>query len=123
MTLRPLLLTLFALALAGPAAAQSGTCFRLSDMGNHRAADSQTLYVAMGRKEVWRFDMNGACLSGVGFGDPLVVTPTGGASLICKPLDLDIKVSHMGMLSPCMLKAMTKLSPAEVEALPKKLKP
>lgn len=116
-------ITFAALLIAGPAAAQSGSCFRLSDMGNHKAADSQTLYVAVGRKDVWRFDMNGACLSGVGFGDPLVVTPTGGAGLICKPLDLDIKVSHMGMLSPCMLKSMTKLTPAEVEALPKKLKP
>lgn len=112
-----------ALLIAGPAAAQSGACFRLSDMGNHRAADSKTLYVAMGRKDVWRFDMNGSCLAGVGFGDPLVITPTGGVSLICKPLDLDIKVSHMGMLSPCMLQSMTKLSPAEAAALPKNLKP
>ena len=115
--------TFAALLIAGPAAAQGGSCFRLSDMGNHKAADSQTLYVAVGRKDVWRFDMNGACLAGVGFGDPLVVTPTAGGSLICKPLDLDIKVSHTGMLSPCMLKSMTKLTPAEVEALPKKLRP
>jgi len=116
-----------ALALSQPAAAQPAQgpagCFRLSDMGDHTVVDSHTLYVAMGRKDVWRFDMTGACLAGAGPGDPLVVTPAGGMSIICKPLDLDIKVSTIGGLSPCLLNSMTKLTPHEVEAIPRKLRP
>lgn len=99
------------------------TCFRLSDMGNHKVADNQTLYVSIRRKEIWRFDMAGSCLAGANFGDPLVLTPAGGTNLICKPLDLDIKVASVGGVSPCLLKSMTPLSPQEAAALPKKLRP
>jgi hypothetical protein len=116
-----------ALSIASPAAAQptsgSSGCFRLSDMGNHSVVNNHTLYVSMGRKDVWRFDMSGACLAGAGPGDPLVITPAGGMSLICKPLDLDIKVSTIGGLSTCILSGMTRLTPQEAEAIPRKLRP
>lgn len=115
------------LSIATPVQAQPASggqsCFRLSDMGNHTVVDNHTLYVAMGHKDVWRFDMTGACLAGAGPSDPLVVTPAGGMSLICKPLDLDIKVSTLGGLSPCLLNGMTKLTPQQVEAIPRKLRP
>ncbi|WP_304177039.1 hypothetical protein [Phenylobacterium aquaticum] len=112
------------LMVAAPAQAQpSSSCFRLSDMGNHRVADSHTLYVSMAHNEIWRFEMTGACLGGAGPGDPLVVTPAGGGSLICRPIDLDIKVATLGGLSPCLLNSMTRLTPQEAAALPRKLRP
>ena len=109
--------------IASPVAAQGKGCFRLSDMGGHKVADSQTLYVSIRRKEIWKFEMNGACLSGAAFGDPLIVTPAGGGGLICQPLDLDIKVASQVGAVPCMLRSMTPLTPQEAAALPKKLRP
>jgi hypothetical protein len=41
---------------------------------------------------------------------------------VCKPIDLDITVAAAGP-SKCIVSSIAKLSPAEVAALPKKMRP
>ena len=98
-------------------------CFRVSQMDGHRVADPKTLYVGARNKEVFRIDMHGACLAGANMGDPLVINTVGGNDLVCKPIDLDLKVAGTIGLSPCIVKSITKLTPAEIASLPPKLKP
>ncbi|CAN7498415.1 DUF6491 family protein [Phenylobacterium sp. LjRoot164] len=119
-------------ALAAPAfaqepakpAASSNQCFRMSQIDNHTKGDDQTVYLSVRHRDVYRLGMAGNCLAGASSNDALVMAPTAGVDLICRPLDLDLKVhTSPGMLSPCIIKDITKLTPDQVAALPPKVKP
>jgi hypothetical protein len=108
-------------APADPARA-STPCFRLSDLGGHTIASSDTLYYSVRRKEVYKFTFSGSCLAGVTTSDPLVLEPLGASSQICKPMDLNLGVA--GPISRrCIIKSIERLTPEQAAALPKKLKP
>lgn len=111
-------------APAAPAdpARVSTPCFRLSDLGGHTIASSDTLYYSVRRKEVYKFTFSGSCLAGVTTSDPLVLEPLGASSQICKPMDLNLGVA--GPISRrCIIKSIERLTPEQAAALPKKLKP
>ena len=98
-------------------------CFRVSQMDGHTVGDPKTLYVGVRNREVFRIDMRGACLAGANMGDPLVVETVGGSDLVCRPIDLDLKVAGSIGLSPCIVKSITRLTPPQIASLPRKLKP
>lgn len=98
-------------------------CFRVSQMDGHTVGDSKTLYVGARNKDVFRIEMNGACLAGASMGDPLVIETVGGNDLVCRPIDLSLKVAGTIGLSPCIVKSITKLTPPQIASLPPKLKP
>jgi len=108
-------------APADPARA-STPCFRLSDLGGHTIASSDTLYYSVRRKEVYKFTFSGSCLAGVTTSDPLVLEPLGASSQICKPMDLNLGVAGP-MSRRCIIKSIERLTPEQAAALPKKLKP
>ena len=119
-----------AAAFASPALAQepakpaASSCFRMSQIDNHTKGDAQTLYLSVRHRDVYRLGMAGNCLAGASSNDALVMEPTAGVDLICRPLDLDLKVrTSPGMLSPCIIKDITKLTPEQAAALPPKVKP
>ena len=99
-------------------------CFRMSQIRNHTKADDQTLYFSVGSRDVYRLDMSGACLAGTSSSDPLILETVGGPDLICRPIDLSLKVKlgNVGV-SPCIIKEITKLTPDQIAALPPKVKP
>lgn len=110
--------------LAADQAKPGSQCFRMSQIRNHTKADSQTLYFSVGARDVYRLDMSGACLAGASSSDPLIMETVGGTDLICRPIDLSLKVKLGGVgVSPCIIKAITKLTPDQVAALPPKVKP
>jgi hypothetical protein len=129
---RLLLAAVLATAVATPALAAdqskpatASQCFRVSQIDNHTKGDNQTLYLSVrNKKEFYRLGMAGSCLAGISDSDPLVLTPTAGTDLICRPLDLDLKVRMGGGgLTPCIIKDITRLTPEQVAALPPKVKP
>ena len=113
-----------AAAPAAPAdpARVSTPCFRLSDLGGHTIASSDTLYYSVRRKEVYKFTFSGSCLAGVTTSDPLILEPLGASSQICKPMDLNLGVGG-SMSRRCIIKSIERLTPEQAAALPKKLKP
>ena len=105
-------------------APQGSQCFRVSQIQNHTKGDNQTIYISARNRDVFRLSMSGNCLAGVSSTDPLVLTPTGGTDVICRPLDLDLKVRMgAGGLTPCIIKDITKLTPEQAAALPPKVRP
>ncbi|MDP3852572.1 hypothetical protein [Phenylobacterium sp.] len=108
---------------APPAPGASRDCFRMSQLRGHKRVDAKTLHIEAGNRAVYRWEMSGSCLAGASSNDPLVMSPAGGSDLICRPIDLDLKVMSGVMLSPCIIKSFTRLTPAEVAALPPRLKP
>ena len=111
-----------ALALAAPAAAQPGgktDCFLTRDMRNHTVADDHTMYVDVGGRAVYRVTMSNNCLAAATSSDPMVLRDVASTGRVCHKLDFDVSVRG----NRCIVDSITKLTPAEVAALPKKLKP
>lgn len=117
-------------APAGSASAVNATattgdrqCFRSHDIRNHTVADSKTMYIDVGGREVYRVGMRGGCLTASSSTDPIITRQRGGSDMICRPIDLDISISRSGFESACIVESITRLAPAEVAALPAKLRP
>ena len=93
------------------------SCFFNRQVSNFTASDEKTLYLKAGR-EVYRLDMFGRCMDlDTALDVGLDSRPT---SSICGPQDVTVVV-HSGNLGPqrCAVKALTRLTPSEVAALPK----
>lgn len=103
------------------AKAAPGACFRRSDVRNHTVGGPKTLYLDVAGRDVYRIDMSNSCLTSAVSSDPLVFRSVGGQT-VCKPLDLDITVAAAGP-SRCIVSGITRLTPTEIAALPKKMRP
>ena len=111
---------------ADPAKPAAGPqCFRVSQIQNHTKGDAKTLYLSVKpKRQVYRLGMSGSCLAGANSSDPLVLETVGGTDMVCRPLDLDLKVKvGAGGLTPCIIKDITRLTPDQVTALPPKVRP
>lgn len=104
----------------------SADCFRSADIRNHTIGDSRTLFLSVRNRDVYRVGMSGACLAGAFPSDFLVTRQPPGSSLICAPIDMDVAISKGtsgGFETPCIVESIVKLTPAQVAALPPKLRP
>jgi len=101
----------------------TGQCFRSSDIRNHTIADKNTLLIDVRGKETYRITMKGGCLAGAISSDPIITRQPPGSSIICKPIDMDVAISKGGFPSQCIVDSIVKMSPEEVAALPRKMKP
>lgn len=110
-------------AMSDVVAVEAGSCFRMSQIRNHKKFDSSTLLVEVGNGSVYRWEMGGACLAAATSSDPLIMSPVAGNDLICRPIDLNLKVKSGPIASPCIIKRFQKLTPDEVAALPAKVRP
>jgi hypothetical protein len=101
-----------------------GECFRTNDIRAHTVGDDSTLFIDVQGRGVFRIGMRGACLAGAVSSDPLVMEQPPGRSLICRPMDLDIRISKGGSPAiPCIIDTISRLTPTEVAALPPRLRP
>ena len=118
---------ILALALStAPAQAASPTtpkraCFWVQNVNGWSAVDDHTVVLRTGVKEVYRLDLMGPCPDIEWSQDIGLVSH--GSSSICSPLDAT--VIARGPLGPqrCPVRAVTKLTPEEVAALPRKHRP
>ncbi|CAN7400988.1 DUF6491 family protein [Phenylobacterium sp. LjRoot225] len=104
-------------------------CFRTREINGHQVADDHTLYIRVANRDVYRLEMAGSCLAGASSSDPLVMREPPGVPYACRPIDLDISIARGGLgmggvtPTPCIVQSMTRLTPAEVAALPPRLRP
>jgi len=101
----------------------TGQCIRSHEIRNHTVADKNTLLIDVDGRAVYRVTMRGACLAGAISSDPIVTRSPPGATIICKPIDMDVAISKGGFATPCIVESIVKMPPDEVAALPRKLKP
>jgi hypothetical protein len=100
----------------------AGTCFYRRDIRNHTVGDAHTLYFDVAGREVWRVQMSNSCLVSAVSSDPIIIRNRAGGQSVCKPNDLDIAVVAGGE-SRCIVSGLSRLTPTEVAALPKKMRP
>ena len=114
---------LAAAALPASATGPNDNCFRLSQVSSTHADGDRKIYVRVGVSSFYRIDLANRCASLPYEGNHLVLTPAGGTDLICRPIDLDLKVSEGGAKEPCFIQSITRLTPEEAAAIPRKVKP
>jgi hypothetical protein len=107
------------LALPAQAAKDDSSCFWTRDLRNHTVGGDHTLYFDVNGRSVWRAEMSNNCLAGATSSDPIILRDRAGMGQICRKLDLDVGVRG----NRCIVDSLTKLTPAEAAALPRKLKP
>lgn len=107
-----------------PATADPPRCFSITEMNGWRSADGKSIYLRIGVGRFYRIDLAHQCSTLTSI-NPHLVLQSRGSGQICSALDLDIKASNSpaGILEPCIPKSLTALSPAEVAALPRDVKP
>lgn len=118
--------------LASTAHAQTGApapakparaCFSLSDWHGWSSPRRDVLYMKVRNKDVYRLDLTGGS-NQLGSAGTHIVSVVRGSDRICHPLDLDLRVSDgFGFAMPIRAKTITKLTPEEIAAIPKKDRP
>ncbi|MDB5457396.1 MAG: hypothetical protein JWP92_2981 [Caulobacter sp.] len=100
------------------------SCFQYSDWdGGWVAPQPDVIYLRVRMKDVYRLDLNNGSNLLTSPGVHLVSVVRGGGT-VCSPIDLNLKVSDSsGIAIPLFVKAITKLTPEQVAALPKKSRP
>ena len=105
------------------AAAVAPACFYTRDIRNHPVGDDHTLYFNVNNRAVYRVELTGACLAGATSTDPIIIRNPPGSDTVCRPIDLDIGVHFSSMTNHCIVSNIVPMAPAEVAALPPKLRP
>jgi hypothetical protein len=110
-------------ACAAPAATKTtqSDCFRTSDWEGWHAPNSKTLYLRVHMHDIYRVDLSSgsSLLTGP---DTHLVNVVRGSNYVCSPLDLDLTAVENGIGIPEFLiaSAITKLTPEQAAAIPKK---
>jgi hypothetical protein len=106
---------------ASGASLPEGQCIILRDAGPHRVVDKNTLLIgAVGRNAgVYRLTMTNGCLKSAVSSDPISLSQVSHGGTICKAADVTLQ-ARSGL---CAVDSIAKLTPEEVAALPRGLKP
>ena len=107
---------------APPPARVAQACFYSSDIAGFSAPDDHTLFIRTGVHNIWRIDLASDCQD-LSFREHIRISAAAGMGSICTPLDLDISTHANGMRMRCIVRSLTKLSPDQVAALPKRYLP
>lgn len=127
---RILLSGVFAVATLMPAAPslaqphRDRSCFYVNDWHGWKAADDRTLFLNVSGNRVFQLDLASPCPE-IQLGSSRIVSVQRGSSgLICTALDLDVHVSQGDHIATsCIVRDMHELTPSEIAALPRHLRP
>jgi hypothetical protein len=112
-----------ALWLAAPsasAASSKDACFARRNVESFNAPDDHTVYLRDGVRNIYRLDLMTSCLD-LSFRQRIGLEDQPASAFICTPLEATVVYRAAGGIPQrCPVKAIHKLTPAEVAALPKK---
>ena len=119
-----------AAALIGAAVASSANaaparqCFCSRDISSWQAVGDRQVNLQVSYRDVYRLDLNGRCTQLNSAFETLAVKSVGAGDEICSGLQVDLFVPSAGHMDiPCPVQSITKLTPDEVKALPKRERP
>lgn len=109
---------------AQPAGTNGQRCLSSHEFQNWKAPNARTMFMRFGLNRYFRLGLAAKCPALL-WPDAHLVTVFHGSDLICSPNDWDLKVAApgTGVAEPCIVNSMRELTPAEVDAIPKRFKP
>jgi hypothetical protein len=102
-----------------PAAKPKSACFFTRDWSNWHAPTKDMIYLRVNVRDIYRIDLNYGSQM-LTWPDSHLINEVRGTDSVCSPIDLDLKVAEDGIIEPLFVKAITRLTPEEVAAIPKK---
>lgn len=110
-----------AIALTGQAAVASTpqACIARRNINGFSAPDDRTVYIRAGVNQYFRLDLMNDCLN-LSFRQSIGFDNRPNRNWICTPLEATIVYRGNGIRQRCPVKAMRKLTPDEVAAVPKR---
>jgi hypothetical protein len=98
-------------------------CFNARFVTSFSAPDQETVYVRVGVREVWKLKLFAPCLD-VDWRTSIALKTRTGGDFICSGLDAELIVPSRAFgRQRCLVSDVSKLSPAEIAALPKRDRP
>ena len=99
-------------------------CFFSRDFQQWRSPDPNTIYIRVGVNRYYRLDLATPC-EALRFPDAYLVSVFHGSDTVCAPIDWDIRVAQrpVGVTQQCIVRAMTRLTPKQAEAIPPRFRP
>jgi hypothetical protein len=97
-------------------------CFLVHDWEDWRGADPNTIYLRVNAHDFYRLDLSSGSQMVTDQANHLI-SDTRDSGWVCSPLDLNLKISDGHIVEPLIVKTITKLTPDEVAAIPKKAMP
>ena len=101
----------------------TNNCFFVTQWQGWKSPSPDVIYLGVNMHDVYRVDLS-AGSSMLDSPNMHLVSIVRGSSSICTALDLDLKIADdQGFSEPLIAKTLTKLTPDEVAAIPKKYRP
>ena len=118
---------LIAVAAASPSAAKDSgrhdnRCILSTMVESFNAPDSSTVYLRVGVNEFWKLGLQNNCLE-LPWRLHVGLKVTGTSPWICMPVEATVINSGAAVPHQCPVISMHRLTPDEVAALPKSVKP
>lgn len=111
-------LSLFAIPAA---AAPNPPCFFINQWQGWKAAGPNVIYLRVNLRDIYRADLSAGSQQLTWPGSYHLVSRVQGSSSICNALDLQLAVADgHGFYQPLIVRSLTKLTPEQIAALPKK---
>ena len=99
-------------------------CFTADQYNGWRSPDRKTIYIRADLNRFYRIELSRECPALTHSDAQLILKQRTGA-MICSAADIGLKAKSAiaDLPEPCFVAAMTELSPDEIAALPKAVKP
>jgi hypothetical protein len=110
--------------LAHAGAPASNSCFLSANWSGWKSPSPNVIYLRVNANQIYQLDLS-AGSSELQDGDVHLVNRIEGSDWICSPLDMQLEVadSHGGFREPLIVKSITRLTPEQVSAIPRKYLP
>ncbi len=111
------------LALSAQAADAGQNCFLSQDWQGWKSPSPNLIYLKVGLHDIYKVTLSGGS-SQLQSPNVHLVSIVRGSTNVCSAIDLDLKVSdNNGFATPLIADTLTKLTPDEIAAIPKKDRP
>ena len=115
-------------AMLGGAASAADTggrnCFMVNDWHGWSSPSPDVLYLAVNFRDVYKAEL-AQPMEGLNLVDTVVVSDEAGPQTVCGAVDLHLIMTHRGGGSRqgLIVRSLTRLTPEEIAAIPKKYRP
>ncbi|MEJ0065035.1 MAG: hypothetical protein WDM85_06025 [Caulobacteraceae bacterium] len=114
----------FASQALSATSARTDSCFLARDWEGWKSPSPNVIYIRVGVSRIYQIDLS-AGSNQLQEPDMHLVNRIRGSDWICDPLDLQLQLAdnHGAFAEPLFVKSITKLTPEQVAAIPKKFLP